>query len=721
MTHRILIIALCLSAFAGIAADKIQPGKLDIDPPTLIGLGFEWWVSGDDNKDAQLTVQYRKEGAQEWLPGLAPVYHPRGNAASMGWREVVDSHFAGSVIDLEKDTAYEVRLTLTDPNGVTGEAEQIFTARTRRVPEAAEGGRRIEVSADGSKGEKLEDVLTKLQPGDTVLLHAGIYAPPPFQAPPSPAKTGGDKVHPGEGRVLHVYPPRYKGKKEKPNFRNLMEAYHGGRWEWDVQFYDLPEAVQPGDTIVLHAGKYETQQFNYRYALALWQHGTYRFTREGTAEQPITIKAAGDGPVVLDGGGAYRMFDLLQAKHHVFDGLTLENAFIALDVGAAEKQMQGKGIVIQDCAIRSVRRGIVGSEGSDIRIIDTSIEEGAFEDRQEGTYTVVADGTAEQPITFKPAGDGAVVIDGGDNFLLFDVMNADHLIFEDLTFRNTFTAIHAGRRGPGSGSTGITVKSCRFEEIQNGVFGLNGACRSFTILDNVFLGRLSGNNPGGYAVNLSGAGHAVGYNYSNGFWDHLNVQASSTSIEGYRAFNIDFYNNICIRGRDNIFEVDGTMWNTRFLRNKCVYSAGGAWSSQPTIIGPAYYIRNLLYLKNGFKFVGSTGGIRAFHNTIIGKGGKGPEEHLINNLIIEESGGTVGFDAFKNVPQPEDWLYFPSDDSGPVDVRKLDFSLVEGSAAIDAGQVIPGFDYIGDAPDLGALETGKPVPHYGPRTQKIYK
>jgi hypothetical protein len=47
-----------------------------------------------------------------------------------------------------------------------------------------------------------------------------------------------------------------------------------------------------------------------------------------------------------------------------------------------------------------------------------------------------------------------------------------------------------------------------------------------------------------------------------------------------------------------------------------------------------------------------------------------------------------------------------------------DFSLAPNSAAIDAGTVLPGVTdgYTGRAPDLGALEYGRPVPAYGPRT-----
>src|SRR5262249_33622219 len=53
-------------------------------------------------------------------------------------------------------------------------------------------------------------------------------------------------------------------------------------------------------------------------------------------------------------------------------------------------------------------------------------------------------------------------------------------------------------------------------------------------------------------------------------------------------------------------------------------------------------------------------------------------------------------------------LYKPAD---------FDFQLRPGSAAVDAGIRIPGVDddFTGRAPDLGAYETGRPVPHYGPR------
>src|SRR5689334_2333707 len=69
---RILWLALtaALSAAAALAADKITPGEFIIDHPTLINLGFEWMVDGDDNRNAKVEVSYRKQGETPWKQAL---------------------------------------------------------------------------------------------------------------------------------------------------------------------------------------------------------------------------------------------------------------------------------------------------------------------------------------------------------------------------------------------------------------------------------------------------------------------------------------------------------------------------------------------------------------------------------------------------------------------------------------------------------------------------
>ncbi|MGD2167114.1 MAG: hypothetical protein PVF63_03340, partial [Gammaproteobacteria bacterium] len=72
----------------------------------------------------------------------------------------------------------------------------------------------------------------------------------------------------------------------------------------------------------------------------------------------------------------------------------------------------------------------------------------------------------------------------------------------------------------------------------------------------------------------------------------------------------------------------------------------------------------------------------------------------------------VDYDDFRNVELPDETTpqrVLPGDD--------LDFRLRRNSAAIDAGVVLPGVNdgFRGDAPDLGALESGDDPPIYGPR------
>jgi hypothetical protein len=73
---------------------------------------------------------------------------------------------------------------------------------------------------------------------------------------------------------------------------------------------------------------------------------------------------------------------------------------------------------------------------------------------------------------------------------------------------------------------------------------------------------------------------------------------------------------------------------------------------------------------------------------------------------------TVGLDAFRHVGATDQAdparLYQPED---------YDFTLLPGSAAIDSGIELPTVNdgFTGRAPDLGALEAGRPAPHYGPR------
>jgi hypothetical protein len=87
----------------------------------------------------------------------------------------------------------------------------------------------------------------------------------------------------------------------------------------------------------------------------------------------------------------------------------------------------------------------------------------------------------------------------------------------------------------------------------------------------------------------------------------------------------------------------------------------------------------------------------------------------------EQHGRELDFDIFEEMTPPD-----PSKRHAVYHAMDLSFRLKPNSKAVDAGDRIPTVndDFAGDAPDLGALEVGKPEPHYGPRwlkTQPFYR
>jgi len=85
--------------------------------------------------------------------------------------------------------------------------------------------------------------------------------------------------------------------------------------------------------------------------------------------------------------------------------------------------------------------------------------------------------------------------------------------------------------------------------------------------------------------------------------------------------------------------------------------------------------------------------------------GTGQEQHSV----------AVDYDIFENVRRLD------ARDAATIQriyrAEEFDFRLKAGSAPIDRGVVLPTVTdgFTGRAPDIGALESGKPAPRYGPR------
>jgi hypothetical protein len=89
------------------AADRVGAGEFITEPATLLSLGFEWLIDGDDNRNAEVSVFYRKKGEAEWKQGLSLFRLQREQVNSGVISYTAPNMFAGSIFDLEPGTDYE--------------------------------------------------------------------------------------------------------------------------------------------------------------------------------------------------------------------------------------------------------------------------------------------------------------------------------------------------------------------------------------------------------------------------------------------------------------------------------------------------------------------------------------------------------------------------------------------------------------------------------------
>ncbi len=305
-------------ALSWAAQNKTVAGDFWTEPATLVSLGFEWRIAGDDNRNAAVEVTYRKKGEQQWRKAL-PLLRLQRESVTGGLPRDGTEHFnhytapnmfAGSILNLDPDTEYECRLVLSDPDGVSGKKGRIVIVHTRKEPQAAAGG-----------------------------------------------------------AVYHVYPFDYKGEKQQPAFIGLLAAYYLGSDQSDHS-REEPPRVHPGDTILVHAGVYKDNRFVYSgfdKTLAAYGtpfDGTYYLTQNGTPDKPIAIKAAGDGEVIFDGDGCDNLFNLMGGNYNYFEGITVRNTHVAFKLGI--KSIAGSsGFTLKHSRVYDVGRVIeAGWSGS---------------------------------------------------------------------------------------------------------------------------------------------------------------------------------------------------------------------------------------------------------------------------------------------------------------------------------------------------------------------
>ncbi len=651
--------------------NAVKPAKFVIEPPTLICLGFEWYIEGDDNHNAIVKVSYRKKGENSWkeaLPLLRIQNEECIDSFSVNWIDYVTPNlFAGSIMDLQPDTDYECKFILSDPDGVHGTVksessldQKIVTVRTRPEPKPVEGG-----------------------------------------------------------RVYHVYPWDYTGPKEEPNFVNLMQAYYAGGgctadW-WNV----APPRVQPGDTILIHEGVYK-EDWTF-YGADIWKHGqgakfsgTYFLTQKGTPEKPIVIKAADGEKVVFDGNGNFNLFNVMAADYHHFEGLIIRNTDVAFWAG--QKRITGcKGLTVKRCRIENIDKGIHSewSGSKNFYIADNEFI-GRHDQSEIHSWFLKSERT---PVLLFPyekclseyavklAGEGHVVCHNyvahfhngichatygvpegypayghPDFYPVKEVLKEDRMFRANDFYNNFIQNVHDNAI-----ETDGTMYNIRV--LRN--YCIDGAAQALS--SQTLYG-----GPAYFIRNIIYHGSNTGFikhaNHPSGSIYYHNTAIANTNAGA--GSNYHFRNNLILNWMPGlpVFSVDtfsnytSSDYNGFHPDLKAEYSF--RWNSPPFDIPRDY---------------------------------KNPVEERQYKTLAEYSQATgqdkhsilVDYDIFERVHPP----VYPDEITKIFSADDMDFRIKPNAAAVDAACILPNVndDFTGEAPDMGALETGLPVPHYGPR------
>ena len=128
-------------------------------------------VAGDANADASAALEWRPAG------GTFRPAHPLSRIDA--------SHFAGSLFWLDPGASYEARVTLGDPDGVTGPASALAAFATRPDSLAEPTLRTLYVDPTGDDGNPgtdpafpkrtIQGAADAAQAGDLVLIEPGVY------------------------------------------------------------------------------------------------------------------------------------------------------------------------------------------------------------------------------------------------------------------------------------------------------------------------------------------------------------------------------------------------------------------------------------------------------------------------------------------------------------------------------------------------------------------
>lgn len=160
--------ALTLSTTRARADDVLHVGMAQLDRPTLIALGIQLLITGDDNHNATVSARYRVAGATAWRQ-VMPLFRVRPEVVT---GRTVPAQFAGSIFDLAPGQSYEIELHAVDPDGGVDQFVAL-SGTTRSVPPSEPKAPNRKNVTDAAS---LRAALTAAKAGDVITLADGTYA-----------------------------------------------------------------------------------------------------------------------------------------------------------------------------------------------------------------------------------------------------------------------------------------------------------------------------------------------------------------------------------------------------------------------------------------------------------------------------------------------------------------------------------------------------------------
>ena len=163
-----LVLAAFTLASQARADDVLHVGAASLDRPTLVALGVQLLITGDDDHDATVTVRYRAGGASTFREG-PPLFRVRPESVA---GRTVSPQFAGSLFGLAPATTYDIELHVSDPDSTNRTVS--LSGTTRAVPRDPAASH----PKSATDAASLTKALSSAAAGDVITLANGTYAGP---------------------------------------------------------------------------------------------------------------------------------------------------------------------------------------------------------------------------------------------------------------------------------------------------------------------------------------------------------------------------------------------------------------------------------------------------------------------------------------------------------------------------------------------------------------